>query len=436
MSIYGSGFFYGTKFYGTDVNSNPSGGIFGENAYQNVDGSVILYWRYDPCTAVLPLFTWTVQTDLAPTFDSVNLLTYSSVANPNFIAGGVNKGIVVPTYARQQGEEIPMYWRVQGHYGGNDTTFASSVFMIPEAIDDIVRQQMLDTIPDVIYKKDFAAGDFQMQSLVFNAAMVSGNVFNVILDGVALSPVSYSISSSATMTAIASAISARPEVGSAVVQAGGLEILVTSSDKDLSITFLDPMVTGGAVQPQISIVQKNTSSINRVYTALGQVMDAENVELGLTYLQLFTQSVRDSALNANFASIFAIPQPTTMQTIDYREIIRSIVREVGSTPSLGSIKRVLNAVYCEDPSFTLIRNTIDMYVDDPTSSPPVPPFYVDDPSSSPPVLPATVWDDHNLAFGVIITINNPLGLSIPASFVQQIVGMMAPAHAPIYIIGI
>ena len=77
-----------------------------------------------------------------------------------------------------------------------------------------------------------------------------------------------------------------------------------------------------------------------------------------------------------------------------------------------------------------------MHVDDPASTPPVEPFHVDDPGSGPPVEPATIWDDQNLAFGVIVNINNPLGLTLDAEFVNEIIRKLSPAHAPIYVTGI
>lgn len=435
MSLYSIPF-YSKAFYGTDLNSGPPGGIFGLNGYQNVDGTVILYWRYDPCTSALANFTWTVETDLVPTFDSSSLRTYSSVANPNYLAGGVHKGIVVDAYKRQQGVGTPMYWRVQGHYANADTGWASSTFVIPSAIDDLVRQAMLDTLPDQIYKKDFAAGDFQLQSLVFEAPLVSGNVFNLTVDGAPMAPIAFSGSSLATMNAIAAAIAALPNVGSAEVLSSGLEILVTAAEKDAPLLLSAASVTGGSAQPDVDVVQRNSTNVNRIFTVYGKEMDRLRMNLTLVQNDLFTQSVRDQSLDDNFASLLGIQQPAGMATIDFREIVRAMLREAGGTPTLGSIRRVLSTMYCANPTFTLVRDTLDMYVNDTTVGQLVDPFWVDDPLSVPPVLPATVWDDQNLAFGVIVTINNPLGLSIPADFVQAVVSKMAPVHAPVYLVGI
>jgi hypothetical protein len=434
MPLY-SAPYYGTDYYGLDIFGNPPGGIFGLNAYQNVDGTVVLYWRYEPCTTAFNSFTWTVQTDLVDTFDSVSLKTYSSVANPDYIVGGSNKGMIVPAYTRNQGVSTPMFWRVQGHYGSIDTAFSSSVYGIPKAIDDVVRQNMLDLIPEQIFKKDFAADNFQIQSIVFDGDLVTGNTVSLDIDGVPITPVLFSVSSQATLAVVATQIATSPGVGNSVAKSSK-EIVVTSAAKDAPIRIDNISVTGGATIPQGKVILRNSTNLNNLYKSFGKELDSFSINLILTDADLFTQFVRDQSLVKNFSSLYELQRPATMQTIDFREIVRTIVREIGGTPSLGSLKRVLNAMFCEDPGFTLIRDTLEMYVNDPSSLPVVDPFWVDDPLSVPPVDPATVWNNHNLGFGVIITINNPLGLAIPASFVRQIVNMMKPVHAPVYLSGI
>ena len=82
MSLYGSGVSYGGglstnrvggTFYGTQLDGFPSGMPVNLTAYQNVDGSVVLYWGYKPCPPMFSSFTWTIQTDTVPTFNSRTL---------------------------------------------------------------------------------------------------------------------------------------------------------------------------------------------------------------------------------------------------------------------------------------------------------------------------------------------------------------------------
>lgn len=439
MSLYTDPFYTDT-FYGTDVDGDGPGGPSNLNAYQNVDGTVVLYWNMEPCPIAFDDFTWTAETDLAPTFDSVNFRSFSSVANPDFINADAHKGMVVPAYTRLQGEDRSMYWRVRGTRGGIDTPDTSSVFQIPEAIDQIVRQQMLDTLPDILFKKDFTEGDVHEQEIVFDGALFTGNTYDLDVDGVPITPVVFASDSNTTLAAIATAIQGEPGVGRAFVIDAGIGsdddriIVVRAAAKDVLVRLSGSIVTLGSVQAQTEIKLRNTSNLNRIYDALGKQMDLLNFEEILTNNDIFSASVRDSSIRDNFGFKLEIEQPAAMKTIDFREIIRSFLVEVGNSPSIGSIKRIVSSMYCVEPTVTLVRDTLDMFVDDPASTPPVEPFFVDDPS--PVVDPATIWDDQNLAFGVIVDINNPLGLALDKNFVERIVRKLTPAHAPVYITGI
>ena len=229
-----------------------------------------------------------------------------------------------------------MYWQVQGTLGSATTEFVQSTFIIPEAINIQVAQAMLDTLPDVIYQKDFTNGN--------------SNLYNI-------------------------------------------------------------------------------------YLALGTEFDARNMDLTLVSNDTYTVSVRDQSLQANFGDLMNVQRPNGMKTIDYREILRTIMANANTSPSVGSIKALIASMFCSNPTITLIRNDITMFVDDPTSIPPVPWFDVTDPSY-PQIVPGTVWDNANLAFGVIININNPLSVPLTLSFVQGLVDKFSPAFSPVYITGI
>lgn len=345
MSLYGSGVAYGGglstnrvggTFYGTQPDGEPSGAPVNLTAYQNVDGSVVLYWGYKPCAPSFSDFTWTVQTDLVPTFNSPDLLTYTSVANPNFIQGYTHAGMSVSTYPREQGQTTLMYWQVNGTIGSATSQYVQSTFIIPEAINIEVAQAMLGTLPDVIYKKDFTQG---------------------------------------------------------------------------------------------------YSNLYKIYLAMGEEFDALNMDLTLVGNDAYTVSVRDQSLQANFGDLMQVQRPNGMKTIDYREILRVLMANAHLSPSVASIKALIASIFCSQPTITLIRNDINMFVNDPTSTPPVPWFDVTDPSY-PQILPGTVWDNANLAFGTIIEINNPLSVPVTLSFVEGLVNKFAPAFAPVYITGL
>jgi hypothetical protein len=530
----------GPVFYGTDFSgSNPA---FPDNltAYQNTDGTVILYWTLNPIGAGLPSIIWTVETDLVDTFDSPDLRVYegsealivsttvrtqaidfdnplvtgntysvdvdgvtvatafsvdsdttmaaiasaiaaepnvatavvvtgpsadddrrilvtptaaavtvaltnsavtggASQANTsilevrNLIAGCVNKGMVVPAVPRLQGEFDDMFWRVKGTRAGYSTNFVEDLFKIPEAIDQITKQNMVNLLPDVVYKKDLSAGD---------------------------------------------------------------------------------------------------TNLAKIYLSIGKELDEVNLETIFSNNDLFTEFVRDSSLKNNFGALLKLEQPADMKTIDFREILRVLLAVSGDSPSLGSVRKLIKAMFGVNPSFSLIRDTLDIFVDDPGSVPPVDPFdvnddvttfvidfdaalvtgntYTIDVDGSPVatafvtdsdttmaaiaanieaeagvaeaavvvqpgadddrrivirpsggsltlansavtggasqagttvtdlglVLPPTLWNNQNLSFGVIITINNPLACTWTKAFVESAVLKLTPVFAPIYILGL
>lgn len=324
------------QFYGADENNFSRAIPINLTAYQNVDGTAVLYWSFDPVAGVLyDNIVWTVQTDLVNTFDSPDLATYTTNANPDYIDGHVNKGLIVPLYQRAQGEERTMYWRVKGDLLDVGTPYVVSTFTIASAIDQVAKQAMLDMLPDIIYKKDLTHGE---------------------------------------------------------------------------------------------------TNLSRLYHSLGSELDILHMDGVLVDNDGFTASVRDASLSKNFGSLLQVGQPATMDTIDFREIVRTLMREAGLSPSIGSIRRMARAIFGTDPDFTLIRNNIEMYVNDPASVPPVDPFYVDDPAEA--LDPATLWGNAELSFGVIIHINNPLSVPVSRAFVESILLKLTPAFAPVYITGV
>lgn len=323
-------------WYGADENNQSAAIPVDLVAYQNVDGTVVCYWAYDPIGSNYNSIVWTVQTDTVATFDSGDLATYTSTGNPSaYINGGVHKGMVVTAYARQQGEYSTMYWRVKGSISGVDTAWSTGTFLLPPAIDIVSKQSMLDTLPDIIYRKDMTGGD---------------------------------------------------------------------------------------------------SNLFKLYGAVGKRLDALNLEAIFTGRDGYARYVRDQALDKNFGALLELKQPTNMEAIDYREILRVLMREAGRSPSIGAIRRMAKAIFGADPDFSLIRDTLDMYVDDSGSSPAVIPAYVDDAGNG--VTAGTCWDNANLAFGVVIHINNPLSLPVTRDFTVQVLTKLTPAFAPVYITGI
>ena len=152
-----TGFILGT-FLGTDADGAEYGDIYNMNSYQNNPETVTLYWTFYPYGPIIHDMTWEVQADSVDTFDSDGLVSYYShtggVATDNFVSGIVHKGMAIPILSRDQSVDKSMYWRVCGTYGDAVSSWQSSVFIIPAAIDEAARNYTLSILPDVLYNKE------------------------------------------------------------------------------------------------------------------------------------------------------------------------------------------------------------------------------------------------------------------------------------------
>lgn len=92
-----------------------------------------------------------------------------------------------------------------------------------------------------------------LSTAIINADLVTGNVINVSINGVALAPINFATSSAATMNAIAAAILAQPYIASAVVSdPNSYTLTVTATESNVAIVN-SFVVTGGASQATATI---------------------------------------------------------------------------------------------------------------------------------------------------------------------------------------
>jgi hypothetical protein len=92
-----------------------------------------------------------------------------------------------------------------------------------------------------------------LSTAIINADLVTGNVINVSINGVALAPINFATSSAATMNAIAAAILAQPHIASAVVSdPNSYTLTVTATESNVAIVN-SFVVTGGASQATATI---------------------------------------------------------------------------------------------------------------------------------------------------------------------------------------
>lgn len=335
MSIYGIPIYADGTFFGSDENNNPAGGPYSLNAYQNSLDTVILYWTLFPMVSTFQDFSWTVETDLVSTFDSANLRTYTTDDNPSIvITGGIHSGMAVQAYPRTQVTNLTMYWRVKGTYGGVDTVWVSSAYNEFSAVDGSTRDNMLNLMPNPIYKKD------------------------------------------------------------------------------------------------------STSNFYNLHWSMGQSIDDLWVQDSFVNSNNYIAFVQDIALQNNFAYTVGITRPLNMKAIDFREIIRTFFAESRNSPTTRSIYNMVVACLGFPPVFELIRDNYNLYVSDEDIYHPVDPFYVTDDNPSSFVDSVPVWDNLNLATGVIVHVQNPCGALITRAYLQGILRKMVFTHTPLYVVGI
>ena len=87
-----------------------------------------------------------------------------------------------------------------------------------------------------------------LSTTVISADLVTGNVINVSINGVALAPITFATSSAATMNAIAAAVLAQPHIASAVVSDPSNHTLTVTATEGFTAIVNSFAVTGGASQ--------------------------------------------------------------------------------------------------------------------------------------------------------------------------------------------
>jgi hypothetical protein len=135
------------------------------------------------------------------------------------------------------------------------------------------------------------------------------------------------------------------------------------------------------ILPDILYNKSPGGNIFGVHDSHGKYLDVHHREVSLTDRDLSTNLVRDTKVYPNYGSMAEIIKPAVMEYIDYREIIKTFLRQARNSPTLRSIIDVAIASVCNPPTVTNIKDILTFFISDPSSSPPVEPSFIDDPSS-------------------------------------------------------
>ncbi|NIQ92385.1 MAG: hypothetical protein GWN93_26765 [Deltaproteobacteria bacterium] len=107
------------------------------------------------------------------------------------------------------------------------------------------------------------AGKAQVQTLTFDADLVTDNDFDVDVDGVAMTQVPFNSTHDQTMSDIADQLVADfPQIASATTPGGGSRVItITAASTEADVAITDPVVTGGGSQAG-AVVAETVASVS------------------------------------------------------------------------------------------------------------------------------------------------------------------------------
>lgn len=111
-------------------------------------------------------------------------------------------------------------------------------------------------------------------SSVFSADLITGNVVNATVNGVAITPVTYATSHLATMQAVANAIADIPSVSSATVGGANNRTITIISNVGTATTVSSFVVTLGASQATVTTTASQSGTFFGVTQAIYNKMNA------------------------------------------------------------------------------------------------------------------------------------------------------------------
>ena len=385
--------------------AGPTGAPASLNAYQNIPTTIITYWSYAPFVSAVYGYQWEVQTDLVDTFDSGNLKDYSSyaatpgaqgpqgptgpagVSDPGF--GG--KGATGSTGATGSNGQM-------GFTGGTGGTGQNGVPPGEGGIGGVggpggPAGNVEGYIPGTSYFGLVVPIYPRLQStplrIYWRVRAVSGGNYGVWTS-------SYF----------------------------DLPGAVDDATRDSSLSFL----------PDILYDKTSGSTVYKLHDAVAKELENVNQTLTLVSNDYYIKSARDTALQPNFGDLLGLQKQDWQTWIDYRELLRAYMTNVRSAPCVIAIRNLIYAVYRIQPTFSNIRDVYSVYeydlaqglLDVNTYDPAFP--------TNPLVQDRYCWDDANLAWGQIITVNKQIepGVDIKG-YMGNLIGYLVQTQVPYYI---
>jgi hypothetical protein len=131
--------------------------------------------------------------------------------------------------------------------------------------------------------------------------------------------------------------------------------------------------------PEVPYNKSAGSNTHGLHWSIGQSTDKHHVNNVLVNNDNYTEFVRDVSVRAKFEPYIGVRRPEAMKMIDFREIVRTFIAQARNSPSVESIKKMVEAMLCETPAIEYVRLIIGTFVNDP--SPFVDVWYLPDTNS-------------------------------------------------------
>lgn len=359
--------------------------------------------------------------------------TVTASAAVDFIQARVHRGVAVPIYARLQGEQRPMYWRVKGRRAAVDTILADAVFNIPQAIDEVVRDAQLDLMPDPIYKKDAGSNNHGIH-WVYGLSLDDHHVANVFAENdIALETVrDVSIQNKfGDMVRIT-----RPQLMKAIDFREIVQQFFIEARRSPTVRSVRNVVRAAmAIEPVIEPI-RNGLDLQVADTTLAQEVD----EFYVPDDDFYQTITFDAALvvgNTYTITVDGNPVATPFNT-DSDTTMQDSADNIALEPGVGFAAVVKVTGGSSNDRVIVIR----------AANPLVPPILNSSlvtggatqanttVVNAGAVLPATTWDNIHLAGGIIVNVTNPLSAIVTKEFLQTILRKLVLANHPLYVAGI
>jgi hypothetical protein len=175
--------------------------------------------------------------------------------------------------------------------------------------------------------------------VVLSGNFVSGNVINITLNGIALSPIDFTTNQLATMTLIQNALLAQPNIITVDITNNNLTLTIVPLQPSLSVVN-SFTVTGGSSQPVVTILNSPT-----IISATASIQPTKGIDI-----ELVPDGRRDKETYLMYTStqIFGITNQNPNQNQDQVTVLKG--------PFTGIVFEVIEIVDWQNNSHFNITN--------------------------------------------------------------------------------